>query len=183
MSEMIASDADCALLVIDMQQALVPGAYLETGTIAAINHVVQKARGANRPVIYLQHCHQQYKPMMKGEPGWAIHSSMDLEPSDERIEKTASDSFYKTDLAARLKDLDIQQLIVTGMQTEFCVDATCRAALSHDFDVILIADGHTTGDSGLKAKEVIQHHNELLANLAHPSSKLTLVNSTQLSLG
>jgi len=70
--------------------------------------------------------------------------------------------------------------VITGMQTEYCVDATCRSAMSHDLNVLLIADGHTTGDAGMTAKEIIRHHNEILPNLAHPAATLQLVKSSDL---
>ena len=62
------------------------------------------------------------------------------------------------------------------MQTEFCVDTTVRAASSRGFDVVLVADGHTTGDTALSAAQIIAHHNATLANLAqvgHPVRVLT----------
>lgn len=180
MSDAIVAYSQSAVLVIDMQQALVPGAHNEKEVVEAINHIVTRARAANRPVIYIQHCHQQYEPMMKGEDGWQIYNEMDYQTCDELVEKTASDAFYKTNLAEKLQLLDIQQLVITGMQTEYCVDATCRAAMSHDINVLLVADGHTTGDAGMSAKEIVRHHNEILPNLAHPSATLQLVNSDQL---
>ena len=63
------------------------------------------------------------------------------------IGKTASDSFYRTSLEDELRRLGTTQLIVTGMQTEFCVDTTCRRALSLGFDVTLVSDAHTTKDA------------------------------------
>ncbi|MFT6432935.1 MAG: nicotinamidase-related amidase [Candidatus Azotimanducaceae bacterium] len=150
------------------QQALVPAAHNEKQVVAAINNIVQRARAANKPVIYIQHCHQQYEPMMKGEDGWQIYREMDYQTSDELVEKTASDAFYGTNLAERLQLLCVLQLVITGMQTEYCVDATCRAAMSHDLNVLLVADGHTTGDAGMSAKDIVRHHNEILPNLANP---------------
>ena len=171
---------ECAVLVIDMQQGLVTGAYNEAKIVAAINDVVERARDAGCPVIYVQHCHQHYKPLMKGEAGWKIHPGMNFHNSDEVVEKTASDAFYKTSLAKKLTVLGIQQLVITGMQSEYCVDATCRSALSHDFNVLLVADGHTTGNGGMPAEDIIRHHNEILPNLAHPSATLLSVNSGEL---
>ena len=48
----------------------------------------------------------------------------------------------------------------TGSATDFCVDTTVRAAASRDYEVALIADGHTTRDRPhLEAAAIIQHHN------------------------
>jgi len=86
-SDPVKANINCAVLVIDMQQALVPGAYNEANVIAAINNVVQRARGAGHPVIYIQHCHQQYKPMMKGEDGWKIYAEMDYVSQTRSLRK------------------------------------------------------------------------------------------------
>ena len=56
------------------------------------------------------------------------------------------------------------------MQSEYCVDTTCRSALSRDFDVTLASDAHTTG--GPAAALVIAHHNAVLPNVAHPSRRI-----------
>ena len=115
--------------------------------------------------------------MMRGAPGWQIHPDLQKRDSDYVIEKQASDAFYQTALLAQLEKLNVSTVIITGMQSEYCVDATCRAALSNNLDVELAEDGHTTGTSHLTAEEIIIHHNTILKNLAHPSSTLTLVNS------
>jgi nicotinamidase-related amidase len=166
-----------ALLVIDMQVALVAGSYNEKEVLLAINRVISKVRQDGLPVFFIQHNHQSFKPMMRSSEGWQIHPELDRRDLDHVIEKQASDAFYQTDLLRDLKRLKVSSIIVTGMQSEYCVDATCRAALSNDLDVELIEDGHTTGSSHLSAKEIIHHHNAVLKNLAHPTSTLTLVNS------
>lgn len=166
--------SECALLVIDMQTALVAGAYHEAEVLSAINIAIGNARGARAPVIFIQHNHQSFEPLMRGRDGWQIHPELQREADDLVIEKEASDAFYRTTLEDELKALGITCLVVGGMQTEFCVDATCRAALSRDLDVLLIGDGHTTGPSHLSAAEIINHHNAILPNLAHPGVSIRL---------
>ena len=164
-----------ALLIIDMQTALVTGAYDEAKVLRAINSVIHNARRAGSPIIFIQHNHQNFEPLRKGNEGWKIHPALAPEPGDLLIEKEASDAFYRTKLEEELRRLDITTVVVCGMQTEYCVDATCRAALSRDFDVELISDGHTTGPSHLSAPEIIDHHNTVLANLAHPHTSIRVV--------
>jgi nicotinamidase-related amidase len=170
-----------ALLVIDVQRAIVEGAYRETEVLAAIADLAARARAAAVPVIYLQHCHDCYHPMMKGAEGWAIHSAVAPKPGDVVIEKTASDSFYRTTLQAELERRGVRRLVICGLQTEFCVDATARAALSHGYDVALAADAHTTGDAILPADTTIRHHNHALGNLAHPSRRIEVKPSAEIS--
>jgi nicotinamidase-related amidase len=121
--------------------------------------------------------------MKKGTAGWHIHPRVEPKPGELVIEKTASDGFYDTELQGELERLGIGRLAVCGLQTEFCVDATCRAALSRGFDVVLVADGHTTTDSIVPASVAVQHHNRALANLAHPHRRIAVVPGAGIDLG
>jgi len=158
-----------ALLVIDVQSGLVGGAYNESSVLSNINKVISKIRANNGLVVFVQHCHASYEPLMKGSPGWEVHPTLHTEEGDLFIEKTASDSFYETTLDAELTARNIGNVIVTGLQTEYCVDTTCRSALSRHYSVTLISDAHTTGNSHMPAAEIIDHHNRILKNLAHPA--------------
>jgi nicotinamidase-related amidase len=54
-------------------------------------------------------------------------------------------------------------LVVAGIQTEYCVDTTCRRAYSLGYDVTLVQDGHSTWDTpDLCAPQIIAHHNRTL---------------------
>lgn len=168
-----------ALLIIDVQVALMDGAWRADEVLANIAALLVRARAAGAPVVFLQHNHRSFKPMMRGEPGWANHPRVAPWPGDLIIEKTASDGFLDTSLQQDLDRLGVTALVVTGAQTEFCVDATCRAALSRGFDVLLVADAHTTGDAIIPAETIIRHHNHALANLAHPQRSIAVVASAE----
>jgi nicotinamidase-related amidase len=162
-----------ALLVIDVQVAMIdddPPPHRHDEVLANIRAVIDKARAARTPVIYVQHEHATYAPMKRDAPGWQIHPTIAPLPGDRIVYKKASDSFYGTPLRSQLDALGITDLVIAGLQTELCVDTTCRRAISLDYDVTLVADGHTTWDSGdLTAVQLIAHTNAALANLAHPT--------------
>ena len=164
-----------ALLIIDVQVALVGGAYREIQVLDTINGLIASARQAAVPIIHVQHNHSSFDGMKKGSPGWAVDPRLDYQPQDLRVEKEASDAFYQSDLQAQLEGLGTSLIAVTGLQTEYCVDTTCRAALSRGFDVVLAADGHTTGPAHLQAADIITHHNALLQNLAHPDHHIRVI--------
>ena len=164
-----------AVLVIDVQIALVTGAHKENEILAAINQVITTTRDRKGVVVFIQHCHSTYEALKKGSPGWSVHPSLHSVNGDIYVEKEASDSFYMTDLDGALRANDVDHVVVTGLQTEYCVDTTCRSALSKGYAVILISDAHTTGDAHLPAQDVIDHHNEILANVAHPVQNIKVV--------
>jgi nicotinamidase-related amidase len=169
-----------ALLVIDMQIALVEGAWRADEVLTAIADLQRRAREAGAPVVFLQHNHARYEPMMKGAPTWAIHPRVAPRDCDLVVEKTASDGFLDTVLQSELDRRGVSRLVITGGQTEFCVDATCRAALSRGFEVALVADAHTTGDAVIPAEITIRHHNYALANLAHPLRSIAVAPSADI---
>ena len=171
---------DTALLIIDVQVAIVTGAYREAEVLAAISAMGERARAVGAPVIYLQHGEDAYEPMRKGAPGWAIHPKVAPRDGDIVIEKTASDGFYRTGLADQIERLGVRRLVICGLQTEFCVDATARAAMSHGYDVVLASDAHTTGDAVTPAETTIRHHNYALGHLAHPDCRILVRPSDQI---
>jgi nicotinamidase-related amidase len=61
----------------------------------------------------------------------------------------------------------IKQVVLIGMQTEYCVDTTCRHAFALDYQVTLVKDGHSTYDTKrLLAVDIIAHHNAILTAFA-----------------
>jgi len=171
---------ETALLIIDVQNAVVAGAYRQAEVLAAIAGLAERARAAGTPVIYRQH-EEPGSPMARGAPGWEIHPAVAPAPGEAVIGKRASDGFYRTTLAAELARLGVSRLVVCGAQTEFCVDATTRAALSAGFDVILATDAHTTGDGVIPAAKAIEHHNRTLGWLAHPDHSVKLAPAAKIA--
>jgi nicotinamidase-related amidase len=79
------------------------------------------------------------------------------------IEKNHPDSFHKTSLQQELDARNIKQIVIAGIQSEVCIDATCRRAYSLGYEITLVKDGHSTYDSDfLSASQIIAHHNHVL---------------------
>lgn len=175
--------SNTALLVIDMQCALVEEASEPEPVLERIGGLLAQARASDTPVIFIQHEEEDYPPMNHGAAGWQIHSSIAPVEGEPTLRKRTPDSFYETPLAAELERRGITRLIVTGMQTDYCVNATCRAALSHGYDVTLVADAHTTSDTELlSAAQIIADHNAQLAELAHPNHTITVTPAAAITL-
>ena len=86
------------------------------------------------------------------------------ESHDHLFNKTRPSCFLGTDLAQQLAAAQIEELVIVGMKTQFCVDTTCRVAVELGFSVVLPEDGHTCMDTpALSAKAIIEHHNATLA--------------------
>jgi nicotinamidase-related amidase len=67
-----------ALLIIDVQKALIAGAYKEQEVLAAISTAADRIRNRNGVIVYIQHCHSSFEPMMRGSAGWELHDVLDV---------------------------------------------------------------------------------------------------------
>jgi nicotinamidase-related amidase len=75
---------------------------------------------------------------------------------------TEDEPVYNGRLKEELEKAGVGKLVLAGMQTELCVDTTCRRAFSLGYESILVKDAHTTFDSTmLKAIQIIEHHNSI----------------------
>ncbi|WP_093210266.1 isochorismatase family protein [Sediminibacillus albus] len=83
-------------------------------------------------------------PLEIDTPGWQIHEAISPRAYDQVIQKTTPDSFHETILEQYLTDLYIDHLILAGIQTEACVNTTCRVGFSKKYKITLAADAHST---------------------------------------
>jgi nicotinamidase-related amidase len=151
-----------ALLVIDVQVGLIAGdnpVYQADAVLARIASLIERARGTGTAVVYVQ----DKDVGGVGTPEWQIHPAVAPVAGELVVRKAWGDSFYETELHAELQARRIVQLVIAGMKTNFCVDATSRRAVALGYDVTLAADAHTTTDNRvLNAAQTIAYHNDLL---------------------
>ncbi|MCM2605779.1 isochorismatase family protein [Rossellomorea marisflavi] len=128
--------------------------------LQTITTLKAKAESMDIPVFLIQHEAPEGKLLERGTTGWAIHPQVKGGPV---IHKMTPDSFHQTDLHEQLQTRGVEELFLTGIQSEVCVDTTCRRAFSMGYKVTLVSDAHSTWDSGvLKAEDIIHHHNGVL---------------------
>jgi nicotinamidase-related amidase len=149
-----------ALLVIDIQRGAFDGARcppIDRSAELVSNAValVAAAREAEFPVIFIRHCDDPGQPFEEGTPHWEFHERLSPSPTDIVIKKYASSAFENTELGATLQDLEIADLVVCGLQSEFCVSNTSKAALALGYRVTVAQDGHSTWPSEGRASHVI----------------------------
>lgn len=122
-----------------------------------------EARTAGIPIIYVQHNGYSGHPLEPGSDGWPIHPAIAPAEGELIVGKSTPDSFHETTLQQELTNRGITKLVVTGIQTELCVDTTCRRAKSLGYETTLVTDAHSTWNSRtLTAPQIIAHHNAAL---------------------
>lgn len=126
-----------ALLVIDMQVSLLANETPNPGEIVpAVRALVAAARATGADVIWITDA--------RVAPDAGLIPEYVPEPGELVIEKGTCDAFAGTDLEAELTIFGVERLVVCGMQSDACIDATVRAGAAHGFAVVLAADAHTT---------------------------------------
>jgi len=160
---------DTALLLVDVQRNILKdkgGPEAQAAferTVERIAGLVERARRRGFPVIHVQHDGEIGHRLERGTPGWEIRPEVAPRGSEPVVHKRSCDAFFETRLIEILNTQQIRRLVVAGCMTEFCIDTTCRRAVSLFRDVVLAADGHTTGDSEqLSFSQIVAHHNRVL---------------------
>jgi nicotinamidase-related amidase len=163
-----------ALLIIDMQ--ILPFIWKDHGGKALLDEesllnnteaLIKRARKANIPLIYVMHSEETGSLRAEGQPLWQVHPLIAPQEGDRLVTKYFADSFYQTSLGDVLAEEGIKNVVLCGIQTEFCVDTTCRSAFGHGLGVELASDCHSTYDSDeLTARQILNHHNSILAQFA-----------------
>ncbi|WP_020591993.1 cysteine hydrolase family protein [Kiloniella laminariae] len=174
-----------AVLVIDLQSALLdpdPRPDEIDAVIERINKLTHRARNAKVPVIFIQH-EAENSVLAYDAPGWQLQSNLDCEEIDIIVRKTTPDSFLRTNLEQTLQYHDINNLIICGYATEFCVDTTTRRAAALGYTVQLVSDAHTTHDKDhANAREIRTHHSATLPNITSFGPKIQAIQAVDIVL-
>jgi nicotinamidase-related amidase len=132
-----------ALLVIDVQNGVVKGNHERDAVVANVGCLVEKARHAKVPVVWVQHSDAG---LAKGSDAWQIVPELSPDAAEPLVEKSYGDSFEDTNLETVLSGLGVGRLVVAGAQTDMCIRSTLHGALARGYDTTLVSDAHTTED-------------------------------------
>jgi nicotinamidase-related amidase len=158
---------NACLLIIDIQVGMFSmpelPLYNADGLIQIIKGLLERAREAGFPVIYVQHESVSGGLLDPATQRWAIHPDIEPIEGEPVVHKKTPSAFVGTELEALLNDRGITTLVIAGAQSELCVDSTVRHATFLGFKVILVQDAHSTFDSEvLPAPGIIAHENRVL---------------------
>jgi nicotinamidase-related amidase len=132
-----------ALVVIDVQNGVVEGAFERDAVVANVGALVEKARQEDVPVVWVQH---NSKFLEKGSDSWQWVPELAPDEAEPRIDKSFADSFEETELESVLSGLGVGRLVIAGAQTDECVRSTLHGAVVRGYDATLVSDAHTTED-------------------------------------
>lgn len=162
-----------ALLVLDMQayflnpdsHAFVPSA---PAILPQLNRLVEAFQERGRPVFFTQHINTPENAgsmrrwwrdlITKDHPHHALVPEF-AGDHHNLITKTQYDAFYDTDLEDRLRNAEVDQVLISGVMTHLCCETTARAAFTRGWDVFFLVDGTATYNRAF--------HKSSLRNIGH----------------
>ena len=159
-----------ALVVIDTQVGMfqtpgLPPVPEGERLLRDIEGLIRRVPEADVAVVYVRHGEGPGEPLETGTEGWEAHPRVAPADGESIVDKETPDSFLRTTFRDELESRGIERLVLAGMQTEYCVDTTCRRAFGLGYDVTLAADLHGTfDDESLTAAQIVAHHNEVIGN-------------------
>jgi nicotinamidase-related amidase len=139
-----------ALVIIDIQNDYFPGGKMElegspeAGLQAA--KLLQHFRSKGLPLVHIQHVSNRPGAsfFLPDTEGVNIHASVAPHSGEIVLQKHFPNSFRGTPLLEHLRGLGADHLIIAGMMTHMCVDATTRAAFDLGFSCSLAHDACAT---------------------------------------
>lgn len=145
-----------ALIIVDIQNDYFPGGAFELVEAEAAGRkaaeVLSVFRDKNLPVIHIRH--ESIKPkasfFIPNTAGAEIHSMVVPVEGEEVIVKNYPNSFQETGLLNLLKSRGVERVVIVGMMTFMCIDATARAARDFGFDVVVLQDACAERDLDFK---------------------------------
>mgnify|MGYP002634143947 CR=1 FL=1 len=154
-----------ALIIIDIQMD-----YFKGGSCELVNPIeasleakklLESFREKKLPVFHIQHINAT-RPnatfFLPNTKGIDIHENVKPLENETIIQKNFPNSFLQTNLENELEILNIKDIVICGMMSHMCVDATTRAAFDLGFNCTVSHNACTTKDLEFKG-EVINHQN------------------------
>lgn len=147
------------LLVVDVQNCIVDEQlYNEKRVISNIQSLLNAARGQDLEVIYVRHNDGEGSDLEYGSDGWQIYAEIAPTDGEKIFDKQYNSAFLKTGLKEYLREQKVETIILVGLQTEYCIDATCKAAFEHGYKLIIPEETNSTFDNEYLTGERLYHY-------------------------
>ena len=169
-----------ALVIVDIQNDYFPGgAHPLIGpeaAAAAARSVLDVFRDAGETVVHVQHVSEEAGAsfMRPGTHGVEIHELVSPRPGEPVVQKAHPNAFLGTLLEDELRARGVDHVVVCGMMTSMCVDATVRAAVDLGFSATVVHDGCAAPDLEFAGETIPAHvvHGAFLAALGDGYAEL-----------
>ena len=154
------------VLVVDMQNGVFKTPrHQSEKCVSLINQLTQAAEA----VIFIQHT--EAGGLEEGSEGFALLPDLNQPAGAFYVTKTACDAFYNTSLEALLREQGIDEFVICGCATDYCVDATFKNGVSRGYHITVAEDAHTMANRpAADAQVLIAHYNDVWRNFIAPAN-------------
>ncbi len=154
------------LLVVDAQKLITNDRLYRFNEFTAnIQMLISAARETGTEVIYIRHDDGAGKPLSKGNAGYDVYEGFAPLDNEKIFDKSVNSPFRESGLLGYLREQGEHTLIVTGLQTDYCIDATVKCGFEHGFEMIVPAYANSTVDNEyMTAEQTYRYYNEFMWN-------------------
>ena len=147
------------LLVVDAQKAITNSRLYHFELFEAnIIKLIDSARKSGIEVIFVRHDDGVGNPLTKGNDGFEIYENFQPMENERIFDKTVNSAFKNTGLTEYLKEKGENTVIIVGLQTEYCIDATIKAGFERGFGIIVPANCNSTFDNDYMTAELTYNY-------------------------
>lgn len=152
------------LLVVDTQKLITNlNLYHFDEFESAVKKLIAAARENSVEVIYVRHDDGVGAELTKGTEGFEIYEGFEPQQGEVIFDKTVNSSFKGTGLLEHLKENNVQTVVVVGLQTDYCIDATVKCGFEHGFKMTVPENGNSTFDNDFMSAEAsYKYYNEFM---------------------
>ena len=152
------------LLVIDAQELMTTEKLYAYDTyIANVRDLIAEARENGAEVIYVRHDDGEGKPLSKGNAGYDIYSGFAPAAGERVFDKYVNSPFRDSGLLGYLLEKGVKRLVVTGLQTDYCIDGTVKCGFERGFEMIVPEYCNSTFDNVfMTAEQTYRYYNDFI---------------------
>lgn len=154
------------LLIIDTQKLITtPALWQYDLFVNNVKALLQSARGNQVEIVYVRHDDGPGEALTKGTEGFEIYDGFKPRGEERIFDKTVNSPFQESGLLEYLKQKEETELILAGLQTDYCLDAAVKCGFEHGFRIIVPAYANTTFDNAyMSGEESYRYYNEYIWN-------------------
>ena len=154
------------LLVIDTQKIITnENLYNFDLFVSNVEKIIHTARQNNIEVIYVRHDDGPNEELTKGTEGFEIYEKFQPKGQEKIFDKHVNSAFKDTGLLEYLRQKEENTIIIVGLQTDYCIDATIKSGFEHGFKMIVPTNANSTVDNQyMTAEQSYHYYNEFMWN-------------------
>lgn len=152
------------LLVVDTQMGITNASLYDfENFVSNVCQLLKKARENHVEVVYVRHDDGKGELLTKGNPEFEIYHEFQPIKEEKIFDKVVNSPFKESGLLEYLTSKNVQHIMVVGLQSEYCIDATIKCGFEHGFTMLVVQHANTTVDNDvLRGEQSYHYYNDII---------------------